>query len=428
MYAQVLNSSGISGLNRISKTTSGYYIYSTARTVSGETYQNWTIPARYNYWGGGSEPVAARFFGPVDANFNLTEDLTVPYITMTCIVSNCDGKAQPGQIASILSSAMTMSITEGASTPEVAERLITAKERIIAIRNYISAYPDDPFNARLLREWHGLLQTDEASVWTDEKQIFSARIETRKNQHASDMVLALSAGRRSGSGREVNAPSDLFRPDSELEPKHLIGETAWILSLAELANKGEFEELLNQAGSHSTRIYNADNRASVQVYRMQALQSLGRYVEAISALNELERIQPSADMQANYIAQDYGPVRRYLAELAGVSLDETLFKSITASEPEASPQAFALHPSYPNPFNPTTTVRYSVGGSSGSSVPVRIAVFDLLGREVAVLVEERKHAGEYSHVFDASGVSSGIYLIHARLGIQVFSHKITLIK
>lgn len=428
MYAQELNSSGLSGLNRISKTTSGYYIYSTARTVSGETYQNLTIPARYNYWGGGSEPVAARFFGPVDANFKLTEDLTVPYITMTCIVSNCDGKAQPGQIASILSSAMTMSITEGASTPEVAERLITAKERIIAIRNYISAYPDDPFNARLLREWHGLLQTDEASAWTDEKQIFSARIETRKNQHASDMVLALSAGRRSGSGREVNAPSDLFRPDSELEPKHLIGETAWILSLAELANKGEFEELLNQAGSHSSRIYNADNRASVQVYRMQALQSLGRYEESISALNELEQIQPSADMQTWYIAQDYGPTRRHLAELAGVDVQSTLAKANSIAAADGTPHAFALHPSYPNPFNPTTTVRYSVGGGSGSSVQVRIAVFDLLGREVAVLVEERKQAGEYSQVFDATGVASGIYLIHARLGTQVFSHKITLIK
>ncbi len=93
-----------------------------------------------------------------------------------------------------------------------------------------------------------------------------------------------------------------------------------------------------------------------------------------------------------------------------------------------TPHAFALHPSYPNPFNPTTTVRYTVAGGNGSSAQVRIAVFDLLGREVAVLVNERKQAGEYSHVFDATSVASGIYLIHAQLGTQLFSQKITLIK
>ncbi len=420
------------GHNRISKSSSGYYIYSTARTQSGETYQNLTIPARYNYWGSTSAPAAERFFGSINRSDHLSFDPTIPYIdqqVIPCVGPPLECIGQSSQIASqVLSSSMAGSLAKSASTSYEAERLIVSKERILAIRNHISAYPDDPFNARLLREWHGLLQGEGSSSLTDEKQIFSERIETRKNQHAAEMVMALSAGRRSGSGREVNAPSDLFRPDSELEPKHLIGETAWILSLAELANKGEFEELLNQAGSHSTRIYNADNRASVQLYRMQALQSLGRYEEAIAALNELERIQPSADMQAHYIAQDYGPVRRYLAELAGVSMDETLSKSTAASEPEASPHAFALHPSYPNPFNPTTTIRYSVGGNSGSSVPVLITVFDLLGREVAVLVNERKQAGEYSHVFDASGVASGIYLVHARLGTQVFSHKITLIK
>lgn len=421
-----------SGQNRISKSGSGWYIYSTARTQTGETYQNLTIEAEFNYWGSTSAPDANRFFGSINRSNHLSNDPTVPYINqqqIPCVGPPIECPGYNGQIASqVLSSSMVGSLAKSASTSYEAERLIVTKERILAIRNHISAYPEDPFNARLLREWHGLLQSEGASNMTDEKQIFSERIETRKNQHAAEMVMALSAGRRSGSGREVNAPSDLFRPDSELEPKHLIGETAWILSLAELANNGEFEELLNQAGSHSTRIYNADNRASVQLYRMQALQSLGRYEEAIAALNELERIQPSADMQAHYIAEDYGPVRQYLAELAGVSLDETLSKSIATSEPEGSPQTFALHPSYPNPFNPTTMVRYSVGGNSGLSVPVQITVFDLLGREVAVLVNERKQVGEYSQVFDATGIASGIYLIHARLGTQVFSHKITLIK
>jgi len=80
MYTHTFNNQSETGHNRISKTTSGYYIYSTARTVSGETFQSWTINASYNFWGGGSEPVAGRFFGPVNSSNKLTADTTFPWI------------------------------------------------------------------------------------------------------------------------------------------------------------------------------------------------------------------------------------------------------------------------------------------------------------------------------------------------------------
>jgi hypothetical protein len=55
------------------------------------------------------------------------------------------------------------------------------------------------------------------------------------------------------------------------------------------------------------------------------------------------------------------------------------------------PVAFALHPSYPNPFNPSTTIRFDVP----EQAPVRLVVFDVLGREVATLVQEELDAGSY---------------------------------
>ena len=70
------------------------------------------------------------------------------------------------------------------------------------------------------------------------------------------------------------------------------------------------------------------------------------------------------------------------------------------------PAAFALEQNYPNPFNPATHIRYAVPQAS----PVRLEVFDMLGRLVAVLVDEMKAAGSYDVVFDASGLSSGVYL------------------
>jgi hypothetical protein len=80
---------------------------------------------------------------------------------------------------------------------------------------------------------------------------------------------------------------------------------------------------------------------------------------------------------------------------------------------------------YPNPFNPTTRIGYSVGVVSGqssvASSQVRLAVYDLLGREVAVLVDEAKGPGTYWATWNASSVSTGMYLCRLTVGIFVES-------
>jgi len=76
------------------------------------------------------------------------------------------------------------------------------------------------------------------------------------------------------------------------------------------------------------------------------------------------------------------------------------------------PAAFGLEQNFPNPFNPTTKVGYSVGVVSGRSPvasDVRLSVYDILGREVAVLVDERKEPGAYAVAFNAGNLSSGVY-------------------
>ena len=69
------------------------------------------------------------------------------------------------------------------------------------------------------------------------------------------------------------------------------------------------------------------------------------------------------------------------------------------------PTKFALDQNYPNPFNPATTITYAVPEASR----VRLEVFDLLGRLVVVLVDERRTPGYYEVVFDGSRLSSGVY-------------------
>jgi hypothetical protein len=73
--------------------------------------------------------------------------------------------------------------------------------------------------------------------------------------------------------------------------------------------------------------------------------------------------------------------------------------------PSSGPLDFALSSNYPNPFNPTTVITYQLPQMS----QVTLRVFDMLGREVAVLVDETKDVGYYSATFDGSKLSSGVY-------------------
>jgi hypothetical protein len=78
----------------------------------------------------------------------------------------------------------------------------------------------------------------------------------------------------------------------------------------------------------------------------------------------------------------------------------------TVGEITTTPPAFRLQQNYPNPFNPVTTVKYQLPAAGD----VTLVVYDLLGREVAVLVKERKTAGSYQATFNAAGLASGMYI------------------
>lgn len=78
----------------------------------------------------------------------------------------------------------------------------------------------------------------------------------------------------------------------------------------------------------------------------------------------------------------------------------------------ALPASFALLENFPNPFNPTTTISYTIPAAAH----VHLAVYDLAGQQVALLVDENRVAGEHTVRFDASGLSSGVYLSVLRSG------------
>ncbi len=90
----------------------------------------------------------------------------------------------------------------------------------------------------------------------------------------------------------------------------------------------------------------------------------------------------------------------------------------------STPTSFSLKQNYPNPFNPTTQIDYSVGKEG----MVNITIFDVLGREVATLVNKFERAGNYSISFDASNLNSGVYLYRIRTENYTDTKKMVLIK
>lgn len=97
---------------------------------------------------------------------------------------------------------------------------------------------------------------------------------------------------------------------------------------------------------------------------------------------------------------------------------------VSVSDQNSVPSKFELKQNYPNPFNPNTSIEYSVPNTEY----VSLKVYDILGNEVATLVNEKKYAGSYKVNFDASQLSSGVYFYKLNAGTFNRIGKMLLIK
>ena len=98
---------------------------------------------------------------------------------------------------------------------------------------------------------------------------------------------------------------------------------------------------------------------------------------------------------------------------------------ITSNETESiNPKEFSLDQNYPNPFNPTTTIKFTLSEAGNAS----LIVYNMLGQQVAELANERLSAGAHAYSFDASQLSSGIYIYRLRAGDNQVTKRMTLIK
>ena len=88
------------------------------------------------------------------------------------------------------------------------------------------------------------------------------------------------------------------------------------------------------------------------------------------------------------------------------------------------PSEYSLFQNYPNPFNPSTTITYQIPQTGF----VTLKVYDILGREVATLVNEEKAAGNYEVQFTGNGLTSGIYFYQINAGAYFDTKKMVLLR
>ena len=97
---------------------------------------------------------------------------------------------------------------------------------------------------------------------------------------------------------------------------------------------------------------------------------------------------------------------------SGFLADQIVVTAMEEMEVLELPTKFELYQNYPNPFNPETTIQFDVK----DPCQVRLIVYDLLGRQLSVLVEDHYEPGAYRLTFDASLLPSGIYIYRIEMG------------
>ena len=115
---------------------------------------------------------------------------------------------------------------------------------------------------------------------------------------------------------------------------------------------------------------------------------------------------------------------KYQYRLKQIDFDGTFEYSNTIEVEINQPTKFTLDQNFPNPFNPSTNIQYAIS----SRQFVTLKVFDVLGKEVATLVNEEKSAGSYGVDFNASHLASGIYYYQLRAGDFIETKKMVLLR
>lgn len=166
-------------------------------------------------------------------------------------------------------------------------------------------------------------------------------------------------------------------------------------------------------------------------YGVYMTTNMGEYWELMESSESLELVF-SSSYQYDNLFNDSTTYKLYVGTKKGVYV-YNLLTSIE-KEDEVMTNELALNQNFPNPFNPTTAIKYQITNDksqinpSNTKIQTLLVVYDILGKKVETLVNEEQSPGSYIVTFTASNLPSGIYLYRLTAGQVSIVRKMLLLK
>lgn len=206
-----------------------------------------------------------------------------------------------------------------------------------------------------------------------------------------------------------------------------LGRAAVLLGIDEELRAGNYQQVQKLVDGWRPYVPNADDQASLLAAKAVAWQQTGEFGKALGAYEAIEELKALQPTVPEYRTPDYSIIKAELAD--SMAARQQVKSKLAEIETMAGngtelPEEFELLSPYPNPFNPTTIVPFTVPLRS----QVNIEVYDMIGRRVAILTNRMYEAGTYQVTFNADRMASGIYFIRTEFNNKLFNQKVTLIK
>ena len=230
-----------------------------------------------------------------------------------------------------------------------------------------------------------------------------------------------------GSASDIAGFSFIEKEDDDSAPLPLTYGTNWISVTNDTSDQIGFKTITNDSTWNNVDAYGILRlpMGDIECLRLRAKSK--EITE--SSFNGSPLGPPDTTIQVSYIWFSKNHLHTFIVDIFENNLGEvsmSLAGTATSIEEYIGliPQEYRLEQNYPNPFNPTTAISYSLKNPGN----VSLKVIDVLGREVATLIDERKNNGTYLIQFDGSNLPSGVYFYRIEAGNFVETKKMLLMK
>ena len=206
-----------------------------------------------------------------------------------------------------------------------------------------------------------------------------------------------------------------------------------LLKMDRLLQHKKWDQVQTLAEQFGSYFHGTVAKSALLADQAVAWQHQKQFAKALAAYQAIDALSPDTSLAGHYEAPDYKLIEDALQDSMKIhnqkSENPLLANSDRKSESPSTknkqlPKKYSLGKSYPNPFNPTATIPFSLPEVSH----VRIQIYNIMGQKVITLTDRQYQAGNYQIRFDGKDFASGVYFIRAMLGKKIFIKRMTLIK